>query len=213
MLYPAMLNVNGKKAVVVGGGPVAARKARSLAAAGALVEVISPETSEAMKELLGCSEVSWRKKEFSPSDLTEAFIIIAATNSRETNQFVKKSASPHQLINLADDPKESSLIVPASFQKEKLCVAVSTHGASPALSKRIVQELREQFDDEYISYLSFLDQCRTAIKQSFSDPSIRQIVLKKLASPAFEKRAKAASLSEREQLLGEILTDWGENNE
>lgn len=213
MLYPAMLNITGKKAVVVGGGPVAARKVRSLAAAGAQIEVISPEVSEAMSQLLGCNGVRWLRKEFSPSDLVGAFIIIAATNSRETNQLVNKSTSPHQLVNLADDPEESSFIVPASFQKDKLSIAVSTHGASPALSKRIVQELREQFDDEYISYLSFLDKCRAAIKQSFSDPSIRQLVFKELASPAFEKRAKVASCSEREQLLEEVLTDWRENNE
>ena len=210
MLYPVMLNIAGKKAVVVGGGPVAARKVRSLMEAGALVKVISPKISETMNELLSCKQVSWRKKEFSPADLADAFIIIAATNSRETNQLIHQSASPHQLVNQVDDPEESCFIVPASFQKDKLCIAVSTHGASPALSKRIIRKLGEQFDDSYISYLRFLDECRVVIKQSCPNPAIRRMILKKLASPSFEERAKAASPVEREQLLIDIVTDWRE---
>ncbi|RJS59099.1 hypothetical protein CJ483_02670 [Bacillus sp. PK3_68] len=76
MLYPAMLNITGKKAVVVGGGPVAARKVRSLAAAGAQIEVISPEVSEAMSQLLGCNGVRWLRKEFSPSDLVGPLLLL-----------------------------------------------------------------------------------------------------------------------------------------
>ncbi|KMY54314.1 hypothetical protein AC623_10545 [Bacillus sp. FJAT-27231] len=210
MLYPVMLNIAGKKAVVVGGGPVAARKARSLIEAGALVEVISPEIAEAMEELLNDHNIRWRKKEFTPADLTDAFIVMAATNSQETNELIQRSASSYQLVNRVDDSKESSFIVPASFKKDQLCVAVSTHGASPALSKRIIQELKEQFDDSYISYVTFLDECRAAVKRLCSDPSGRQMTLKKLASPAFEKKVKEASPAERKQLLTDIVRDWRE---
>ncbi|OCA85188.1 precorrin-2 dehydrogenase/sirohydrochlorin ferrochelatase family protein [Pseudobacillus wudalianchiensis] len=210
MLYPVMLNIAGKKAVVVGGGSVAVRKARSLIEAGALVEVISPEIAEAMEELLDVHEIKWRKKEFAPADLTDAFIVIAATNSQETNEFIQRSASSYQLVNRVDDPKESSFIVPASFKKDKLCVAVSTHGASPALSKRIIQELKEQFDASYISYVTFLDECRAAVKRLCPDSSGRKMMLKRLASSAFEEKAKAASPAERDQLLTEIVRDWRE---
>lgn len=210
MLYPVMLNIAGQKAVVVGGGAVAVRKARSLIDAGAVVKVISPEVSEAMNELLSGSTISWQKKEFAPADIKDAFLVIAATNSRETNELVQQSASPCQLINLTDDPQGSRFIVPASFQRDKLCIAVSTHGASPALSKRIIRELKEQFNDADVAYIAFLEKCRTVIKQALPASETRQLLLKQLASPGFEKQVKAASSIEREQLLTEMLTDWRE---
>ncbi|MFK2824095.1 NAD(P)-dependent oxidoreductase [Bacillus sp. B190/17] len=208
MLYPAMLNLTAKKVVVVGGGPVAARKAASLIAASAIVEVISPEISEAMNELIDRHQVKWKQKKFSPEDLADALIIIAATNDREVNKSVQQNASSFQLVNLVDNPAESDFFVPASFQKGKLCMAVSTNGASPSVSKNIIRELQQQFDDHYVDYLNFLEHCRTVVKQSFFDSSIRKVILKELASPAFAEKARTASSMERKRLFTNLLKDW-----
>ncbi|KAB7709133.1 siroheme synthase [Bacillus aerolatus] len=210
MLYPAMLNLAGKKAVVIGGGPVAARKTASLIEASAVVEVVSPDISKPMNELLCRHQVKWIQKKFSPADLADAFIIIAATNDRAVNERIKQTASPHQLVNIVDDPEGSTFIVPASFKRGKLCMAVSTSGASPSLSKNIVRDLQQQFDDQYVSYLEFLDECRAVVKQSFSDPSARQKILRELASSTFEEKVRAVSESERKRLFTNTLRDWRE---
>jgi precorrin-2 dehydrogenase/sirohydrochlorin ferrochelatase len=49
--YPVSLQVAGRACLVVGGGPVAARKARGLLAAGALVTVVAPDLGPDMEAL------------------------------------------------------------------------------------------------------------------------------------------------------------------
>ena len=51
-LYPVSLDVSGRACLVVGGGPVAARKARTLVECGASVTVIAPTLSEDMEQLV-----------------------------------------------------------------------------------------------------------------------------------------------------------------
>src|SRR5688500_7812670 len=96
---PAMLRVAGRVCVVVGGGPVAARRAKALAEAGALVRVIAPKVDAAIQEL----DVTIEPRPYRSGDLEDAFLVVVATDDAKLNAAVATDA--HRigaLVNRAD---------------------------------------------------------------------------------------------------------------
>lgn len=68
--YPLTLDLAGRRVVVVGGGPVAARRTAGLVEAGALVEVIAPYVCEDLAALASEGRVTWVPRDFLPGDLS-----------------------------------------------------------------------------------------------------------------------------------------------
>ncbi|WP_257348479.1 NAD(P)-binding protein [Pseudalkalibacillus decolorationis] len=163
--YPIMINLQGKKAVVIGGGKVAYRKILSLLEAKAEVTVVSPAVIVEVKTLIDKNGVSWYKKQVEATDYQDAFIVIAATNRKETNQEVAEQAGSHQLVNIVDQPNLGNFHVPAKLTRGKLTIAVSTGGASPILAKKIRDDLSKTYDETYEDYLEDLFKYREKIKQ------------------------------------------------
>ncbi len=83
--YPVLLKVSGKRCVVIGGGPVAFRKARSLLEHGASVDVISPELCPALTDLAAEGQVRVFLRNYETGDLQGAFGAIAAPDDSEGN--------------------------------------------------------------------------------------------------------------------------------
>lgn len=180
-----MLRLDGKKAVVVGGGRVAERKVTGLLGTGAQISVISPEVTDVLRTLAIQGTINWHSRQFDKTDLKGAFMIFATTNDSQLNQLVKQAAAPHQLIAIADDPEGSDFHVPAHVQRGRLSIAVSTGGASPILAKKIRGQLEEQFDLSYEEYLEFLFSKRQWILQEIKDISLKNKLLTELVSPQF----------------------------
>ncbi|CAG9606492.1 precorrin-2 dehydrogenase/sirohydrochlorin ferrochelatase family protein [Pseudoneobacillus rhizosphaerae] len=168
--YPIHLNLYGKKVSIIGGGAIAERKVKQLLDTGAIIEIISPDLTVTLHETLkGNENIFWKKKRFTSEDLVDAFLIIAATNDRETNQLVGKLKNNYQLANIADDPSASNFIVPSIVKRGKLTFSVSTSGASPTLSSKISRQLEEVYDQRYEDYLEFLDSCRKFVLANVTD--------------------------------------------
>jgi precorrin-2 dehydrogenase / sirohydrochlorin ferrochelatase len=200
--YPIMLQLEGKKVVVVGGGKVAERKVNGLLGTGALVSVISPIVTGELRRLSGQGVIDWKDKLFSPDDMKDSFLIFAATNDRELNQFIRNSAGVHQLVTIADDPDESDFHVPAHFHRGRLSIAVSTGGASPSLASSIRAELEQQFDERYEEYLDFLYRARQQILKEVADPVIKRKLLKAIVTTEF------LNSHQREVDLQQLLDVW-----
>ncbi|WP_226645147.1 NAD(P)-binding protein [Mesobacillus subterraneus] len=185
MLYSMNLRISGRNAVVIGGGKVAHRKVLGLLDAGAKVKVVSPELTRELMGLAAEGEISWQAVKYTKKDLEGALLVIAATNDTETNLAVKKDASPHQLVNLADNPEQSDFQVPSVMKRGKLMIAVSTSGASPVLAKKICGQLEQTFDEKYESYLEFLAASRKEIKAAVKDETAKRKLLREIAKESF----------------------------
>ncbi|NRD77702.1 siroheme synthase [Bacillus sp. BRMEA1] len=183
--YPIMLRLEGKKALVVGGGKVAERKVTGLLEAGAIITVISPDVTEGLRLLANEGKVIWQPKEFSPSDVKDALLIFAATSDKRANRLVKASAQPHQLVTMADGLDTSDFHVPSKLKRGQLIIAVSTGGASPTLARRIRAMLEEQFDPSYEDYLEFLFSKRLWILKNVEEASLKRKLLTAIASKVF----------------------------
>lgn len=162
-MLPITINLKKHKCIIVGGGKIAYRRTKTLLAEGAHLVVISPELLPELAVLVEKKRVDWLPRTFEKQDTRDAFLVVAATNKREVNAAVAQSCSPNQLINIADDPENSSFYFPAVGRRGLLSVAVGTDGASPILAKNIRNEIMSQFDETYELYFAFVKISREKI--------------------------------------------------
>ncbi|GLC89254.1 precorrin-2 dehydrogenase/sirohydrochlorin ferrochelatase family protein [Lysinibacillus piscis] len=203
--FPIHLNLDYKKAVIVGGGHVALQKVASLLPTKAQIVVISPEVTEGLQPFITAQQITWHKKAFEPSDLDDAILIIAATNDTAVNEAVQEAAQHWQLVNRADQQSESDFIMPATVRRGPLVLTVSTSGASPALARKIKAELAEQFDDVYDDYISFLQQARLMITAKFDKGAQRRAALQALLAPSLLEWTRNGEIEQREAYLQQLL--------
>lgn len=164
--YPIFLNLQGKKCVVVGGGRVALRKVTALLDCGADITVISPKPHAEISKLFKNKAIQLVRRNYEPGDLRGAALSIAATHVKEINRKVAEASKKNgTLVNVVDDSEPSDFIIPSSFRRGDLSVAVSTSGMSPALAKKIRAKLEKSIGIEYAYLLSLIAEIRTEIKK------------------------------------------------
>ena len=143
-LFPAFLKLAGRRVLLVGGGPVALGKARSLREAGAVVHVVAPEVLPELRAL--AADVQARP--FVAADLDGAWFVVAAAPP-EVNRQVQAAAEARQLfVNAVDDPVAATAYAAAVIRRGPVTVAFSTGGAAPALAGLIREGLESLLPQE-----------------------------------------------------------------
>lgn len=178
--YPIFLNIQGKKAVIIGGGKVAERKTLALLKAGASVTVVSPDITKPLQRLKRKGLITHIKREYRKRDVKDAFIVISATSSTETN--LKVNTDARNLINVVDTPSLCNFIVPSIVKCGPLTIAISTEGHSPVVAKTIRKELGKLYGREFSRYLKFLSAIRKKAMEKIKDKRKRKRFLMGLAS-------------------------------
>ena len=141
-LYPAMLDLRNARVLVVGGGAVAARKVETLVESGGRPEIVAPELTPMLAELVERLGLAWSARIYAAGDPRGYQLVIAATHRREVNSAVAREAREHGAwVNVADDPEASTFHVPAAVRAGEVTVAVSTGGASPLLAARLRERI------------------------------------------------------------------------
>ena len=136
--FPAFLKVEGRRCLVVGGGEIAARKARLLLAAGAQLTVVAPRLAPAMERLVESGGIRWRRREFDERDVDGHWLVVGATGVPAVEQRIASAAEESRVFcNSVDNPPECSFITPAIVDRSPIVVAVSSGGAAPVLARQI----------------------------------------------------------------------------
>ncbi len=164
--YPVFLDIRNKRCVVCGGGEVALRKVKTLLEHGAAVEVISPSSCTELLALSENREILLHPREYQEGDLKGAFVVIAATNERDTNLRIVAGARRNGcLVNTVDDADNSDFIVPSCLRRGELTIAVSTSGKSPALARKLRTRLEMEFGTEYAGLVQLIGEVRAEMKK------------------------------------------------
>lgn len=176
--YPIFLvNLRHQRCLVVGGGAVAERKARSLLQAGARVTVISPALTIGLQRLVQEGDLEWVTRGYQQGDLAEAFLVIGATDDADANERVwREAAERGVLVNIVDDPARCNFIVPSLVRRGDLCIAISTGGNSPALAKRLRERLEAEFGAEYAAFVALLGDLREKVKEKYPEAKERRAI-------------------------------------
>jgi precorrin-2 dehydrogenase/sirohydrochlorin ferrochelatase len=202
--YLVSLDLKSKKCLVVGGGNVAERKVRSLLECGAMVCVVSPEITPALKAMSDEGLIIYRQGSYQHSDLKDMFLVFGATGREEVNREIADDcASRGLIVNIVDDPAKCSFFVPATVRRGSLAIAVSTGGKSPLLARRIREELELAYGQQYGEFLEMLGGLREEVIKNVADPEKKKRILEDLVSQEILGMLKKGRLeSAKEMLLG-----------
>jgi uroporphyrin-III C-methyltransferase / precorrin-2 dehydrogenase / sirohydrochlorin ferrochelatase len=142
-IYPLSLRLEGRRVLVVGGGPVALRRVAGLREAAAEVVVVAPLLTPALADLADRGQITAHRREYQPSDLDGAWLALACTDNPEVNEAVAADAERQRVwCARADDAAASAAWVPAVGRVDAVTVAVNA-GRNP----RRAAELRDRFVD------------------------------------------------------------------
>jgi precorrin-2 dehydrogenase / sirohydrochlorin ferrochelatase len=185
ILFPAFLNLAGRRCVVVGAGPVAEEKIEGLLGAGAEVRVVAPEATRRIRELARKDKISWNERAFRASDLSGAFLVVAATSSPSLHAQIYGQAQRRRVLcNVVDDPEHCDFYYGSVVRRGELQIAISTGGHSPALAQRLRKKMEREFGAEYEAWLKELGKIRKRLFAKKIAPGRRRALLHRLASEA-----------------------------
>lgn len=150
-LIPVGLEGEFLKAVVIGGGSVGTRRALALLDAGATVKIIAPSLQEELDNRARTdAKLSVERRDYAgSSDLAEANLVVAATNSRSVNDRVKCDAMSKGIgVNVADAGENGSVIFLAVHRAGPVTIGVSAGGV-PKAAARIRDLIAVRIDTRY----------------------------------------------------------------
>jgi siroheme synthase-like protein len=164
--FPVSLDVTDRACLVVGGGRVAARKARTLLECGALVTVIAPSLAPEMEQLTDRLHAVERRA-YAIGDAARFRLVVTATGLVHVDGAVHDDAEAAGVwINSADDRAHSSFILPAVHRDGAVTVAVSTGGLSPAFASWLRDRLASECGENAGPLAEIIGEARAELQRA-----------------------------------------------
>ncbi len=172
---PVFLRVRGKRAAVVGGGSAAARRAETLARAGARVTVFAARLDDEFRALRDSATFRHIASEPTPADLVGFVLCYVATGDDDADERVYGGIrGAGALINVADRPDLCDFIAPSIVDRSPLVVAISTGGASPMLGRMLKARLESSIPAAYGRLAAFMGKSRALVGASLPTARARR---------------------------------------
>ncbi|MBO0856972.1 MAG: bifunctional precorrin-2 dehydrogenase/sirohydrochlorin ferrochelatase [Chloracidobacterium sp.] len=206
--YPIYLDLKGRDALVVGGGEVAEGKALQLVQAGARVNVVSPELTEALSAAAGRGDIMHIAGSFIEENLNGKFLVISASSDRKVNERVANAARERGLLcNVVDQGDLCDFITPALVLRGDLQISVSTGGGSPTLTQRVKREVAALIGEEYGALLELAAEMRAEAKSRVADFEQRKKALRAFVESGALDLIRAGKRDEARALARRFLQD------
>ena len=207
-LLPIFLDLKQKPCLLVGGGEVAGRKARLLLQAGAALQVIAPELGYTLSEMKEQGKIEHIDREYQSEDLGSVHLVIAATDNTEVNRQISEQAKARLIpVNVVDQPKLSSFIMPSIIDRSPVIAAVSTGGASPVLARLIRGRLESLIPTGYGRLAELASRFRDAVKEKFTNPVDRRRFWEDVLQGGVAERVFSGHLEEADRLMQRSLDE------
>jgi len=172
-LFPVFLKLHQLHILIVGGGLVGEEKITAVLnnSPEARITLVAPEIRPEIKVLVAqYPKLTLIQKFFDETDLDGKDLVIAATNDKAVNIYIKQVAKARKILaNVADTPDECDFYLSSIVQKGNLKIAISTNGKSPTVAKRVKEVLNETFPAEMDSLLQNIERIRTTLKGDFAE--------------------------------------------
>ncbi len=206
------MNIQNRRCVVIGGGEVATRKVTMLLKAQAAVEVISPDLNHELADMLAAGNIKHKQAMFAPEQLTDAILVIAATDDEPTNVAVSVAAKALNIpVNVVDSPDLCTFTMPAIVDRSPIVIAISSGGASPVLARMIRAKIETLVPATYGRLSNLAAEFRDRVKQRFDTTQARRIFWEKIfhgnvAELVLSGQEPAARIALTEALAAEDAT-------
>jgi len=204
-LYPLFLNLENAPVLIVGGGRVALRKTRGLLESHARVTLVSPEWESGFEELTGIERRS-QKYDSALMSTQPWRLIFAATNNLQVNQQVAADARSRNILCCrCDDGSAGDFIGAATRGDQQVRLAISSHGASPALAARLADQAWQGIDPLLLQWVTLLESWRPQITATLAGDA-RAALLKRVTSDEMEQILRTGGISAAQKAFDHWLT-------
>jgi siroheme synthase-like protein len=205
------VDLEGRRCLVVGGGPVGTEKAQKLLEHGAVVRLVSPQITAELAQMVASGQIAeHHARAYRTEDLDGIFVVIAATNLEAVNRMVWQDAEARDLLtNVVDVPPLCNFIVPSIVRRGELALAISTGGASPVVAKHIRRELEERYGPEWEALVALLRDVRDELKEIYPDMPSRRDAVERLMGTDVVERLAAHDVRSVNELVRETLKVGG----
>ena len=196
VFYPMFVDIEGRRCLVVGGGPIGTEKAQKLVEHGASIRLVAPTITDQLRTMVADGQIAeYHARAYDPSDLDGCFLVISGTNLDAINRMVWQDAEAAGVIcNIVDVPILCNFIVPSIVRRGELAVAISTGGASPVVAKHIRREIEGTYGPEWEALVDLLRELRDELKLRYLDmPSRRDAVERLMATDVIARLADGDS--------------------
>lgn len=186
--FPMFIDIENKSCLVIGGGKVALRKVEYLRDFGAQVTVLAKQILPEIREMDGVESIEKSYEEADPR-LEDYLLVIVATDDGSFNQKITKLCREKKIpVNVVDNPKECSFILPAYLKEEKLLAAFSSGGNSPLLAQHLKEKNREILTPWLGKLNSYLGSLRPEVKKVCRTMAERKAVYKKILEAGLKEK-------------------------
>jgi uroporphyrin-III C-methyltransferase/precorrin-2 dehydrogenase/sirohydrochlorin ferrochelatase len=156
-LLPLFVKLEGRRVLVVGGGPVAAAKVAALKTTGAHITVVAPQVVPELQHQPG---ITVRRRAVRDSDLAGAWFVVSAASAAVNRRVARAAGSRHVFINAVDDPPNASAYLGGTLRRDGVTVAVSTDGRAPALAGLLREAIDALLPRDLEAWLAESDRLR-----------------------------------------------------
>ena len=167
--YPIFLDLRGRAVLVVGGGALAAEKVRGLQAAEAEITVVAATLEADLAALRDAGAIAHIPREYREGDMAGFSVVMAAQDGRvgekANDQLLAEARRRGILLNAADDPANCDFILPAVVRQAPLTIAISTAGGSPAIARRVREELTDYLSAETAPLAELVAEVRADLRR------------------------------------------------
>ncbi len=204
--FPVFVKLKDQECLVVGAGEIAARKIELLARANAKITVLAEDISPQVKSLQGSCQLTFIQKSFAATDLRNYRLVVSATNRKETNILVAKTADEQKiLVNVVDNPELCSFIFPAIIDRSPIIAAVSSGGAAPVLARLLRAKIESIIPPAYGHLAKLAENFRADVKEHIKIPAQRRIFWENVFQGPIAELIFAGNLAAaKEQILQSI---------
>ena len=204
--FPVFVKLKDQECLVVGAGEIAARKIELLARADAKITVIANKISPPVANLEQSCRLKLLQKSFAPSDVSGFRLVVSATDNKETNQLVAKSAEEQNiLVNVVDNPELCSFIFPAIIDRSPIVAAVSSGGAAPVLARLLRAKIETMISPAYGRLAHLAERYRNDVKKHLKEPAQRRIFWENIFQGSVAELVFAGNDQEAEQQLQQTI--------
>jgi uroporphyrin-III C-methyltransferase/precorrin-2 dehydrogenase/sirohydrochlorin ferrochelatase len=203
---PIFFNILKRPCVVIGGGDVATRKVSMLLKASAAITLYSPEICYELKAMADEGKIVYVNAHFSPSQLSGACMVIAATDDESVNVAVSEAAKAQNIpVNVVDAPALCTFTMGSIIDRSPIVIAISSEGNAPVLARYIRAKIETMLPAAYGRIADIAGEFRDAVKAKFTTTQARRIFWEGiLQGPIVERILSGQEDLARSLLAGEI---------
>ena len=200
--FPAFFDLNGRRALIVGGGESAARKLRLLRKAKAWVTVVAPEAAPEIADLAEAGEIAWIARAFEAGDVLGQDLVVGATGLSPVDEDVAKAArTAGRPVNVVDRPDLSSFITPAIVDRDPIVIGISSGGSAPVLARRIRARIESLLPAGIGRLADFAESFRGAVAATVAPAGRKRFWERFFDGPVAEAVLKGDERGARERML------------